>query len=191
VSAMLILALLAVFFWSVVPGLITGWMRRERGRSFLPGLLLGAVLGPLGILATLASLYYAERRDARRRQHKRGRAVRVFYDVPVVGHLHVSTVWALAGLATFLCLWMVGGIGYELYRANLVADEPQSADAAKAVTHAAGKSPESNSQANASAPESKLTASAQTNTSSQTRTALLGNISVQPGQAAGPARVEN
>src|SRR5690242_7869999 len=83
VSAMLILVLLAVFFWSVVPGLITGWMRRERGRSFLPGLLLGVVCGPLGILATLAFLFFAERRDARRRHHRRGRAVRVFYEVPV------------------------------------------------------------------------------------------------------------
>lgn len=188
---MLILALLAVFFWSVVPGLITGWMRRERGRSFLPGLLLGTVLGPFGILTTLAFLYYAERTDARRRRHRRGRAVRVFYDVPVVGHLHVSTVWALAGLATFLCLWMVGGIGYEFYRASLVANEPQSPNVAKTVTNSASKSTESNSQANTPAPESKLAGSAQNNASLQTRTALLGNISAQPAQAASPARVEN
>src|SRR5919112_103652 len=53
------------------------------------------------------------------RPNVRGRAVRVFYEIPLVGRLHVSTVWALAGLATFLCLWMVGGISYEFYRAEL------------------------------------------------------------------------
>src|SRR5215213_1826770 len=113
---MMITALL-IFFWAVVPGLITGWMLRERGRSFLPGLLLGAVCGPLGILGALAFIYVSDRRQAR--GHGRRRAVRVFYDIPVVGRLHVSTVWALAGLATFLCLWMVGGITYEVYRAKL------------------------------------------------------------------------
>ncbi|HYY94267.1 MAG TPA: hypothetical protein VE713_07080, partial [Pyrinomonadaceae bacterium] len=115
---MLPLVLLFIF-WAVVPGLITGWMFRERGRRFAPGLLLGTVCGPLGILAALAFIYAAERRDARGRTSTRARAVRVFYDIPVVGRLHVSTVWALAGLATFLCLWMVGGLTYEIYRAEL------------------------------------------------------------------------
>src|ERR687893_1493670 len=113
---MMITALL-IFFWAVVPGLITGWMLRERGRRFLPGLLLGAVCGPLGILGVLTFIYVADRRQAR--GHGRGQAVRVFYDIPVVGRLHVSTVWALAGVATFLCLWMIGGISYEVYRAEL------------------------------------------------------------------------
>src|SRR5215211_3981509 len=116
---MLIWVLLIIFFWAVVPGLITGWMLGERGRSFLPGLLLGAVCGPLGILGTLVFIYVSGRRRARDRHHGRGRAVRVFYEIPLVGRLHVSTVWALAGLATFLCLWMVGGISYEFYRAGL------------------------------------------------------------------------
>src|ERR1044071_1391021 len=106
--------LLLIIFWAVVPGLIAGWMLHERGRSFARGLAIGAVCGPLGILGTLAFVYFSDRR--RRRSHGRGRAFRVFYDVPVVGNLHVSTVWALAGLATFLCAWMVGGIAYEVYR---------------------------------------------------------------------------
>src|ERR1043165_605527 len=107
--------LLLVLFWAVVPGLIAGWMLHERGRSFWGGLLVGALCGPLGILATLAFVYFSDRKAARRRQHGHGRAFRVFYDVPVVGRLHVSTVWALAGLATFLCAWMIGGIAYEVY----------------------------------------------------------------------------
>src|SRR5215210_2084879 len=116
---MAVWALLIILFWAVVPGLITGWMLRERGRSFLPGLLLGAVCGPLGILGTLTFIYISDRRRASGRSRGRGQAVRVFYDIPVVGRLHVSTVWMLAGLATFLCLWMVGGITYEFYRNGL------------------------------------------------------------------------
>src|SRR5919206_1463286 len=107
--------LLLVLFWAIVPGLIAGWMLHERGRKFWRGLLVGALCGPLGILATLAFIYFSDRRAARTRKHGRGRAFRVFYDVPVVGRLHVSTVWALAGLATFLCAWMIGGIAYEFY----------------------------------------------------------------------------
>src|SRR5437764_4266665 len=143
---MLIWVLLAVFFWAVVPGLITGWMRRERGRSFFPGLLLGAVFGPFGILTMLAFIYFAERSAARRRRPKHGRAVRVFDDIPVVGRLHVSTVWALAGLATFLCLWMIGGIGYELYRTSLLPTESDGGAASAGATREK-KTSEANSSA--------------------------------------------
>ena len=179
---MLIWVLLAVFFWAVVPGLITGWMRRERGRSFAPGLLLGAVFGPFGILATLAFIYFAERSAARRRRPKHGRAVRVFYDIPVVGRLHVSTVWALAGLATFLCLWMIGGIGYEFYRTSLLPGDTDGGPSATAVREK--KTSDANSSAVVSSADSKLNSTAQSNNSAQTRAALLGNISTQPGQAA-------
>src|SRR5918997_6725643 len=102
----MVITALLIFFWAVVPGLITGWMLRERGRSFLPGLLLGAVCGPLGILGVLTFIYVADRRAAR--GHGRRRAVRVFYDIPVVGRLHVSTVWMLAGGGALLFPWMVG-----------------------------------------------------------------------------------
>jgi hypothetical protein len=189
---MLVWTLLIVFFWAVVPGLITGWMRRERGRSFLPGLLVGLLLGPLGILITLALMYFDERREARGRGHRRGRAVRVFYDVPVVGRLHVSTVWALAGLTTFLCLWMVGGIGYEFYRTSLLPEESGAETPATAKAFNDKKTAESNSSAAATPTDTKLTASAQSNASSQTRTALLGNIPAQSTQtSAGAPRSEN
>src|SRR6201986_2911569 len=112
---MLLFLLLLVLFWAAVPGLIAGWMLHERGRSFARGLLVGALCGPLGIIATLAFIYFSARPAAHTRKHGRGRDFRVFYDVPVVGRLHVSTVWALAGLATFLCAWMIGGIAYEVY----------------------------------------------------------------------------
>ncbi len=104
--------LLVIIFWALVPGLLTGWMLRERGKKFWPGLLVGLVLGPFGVLAALAYIYV----DDRRRAGRPGRAFRVFYDLPVVGRLHVSTVWMLAGVLTFVCVWVLGGLWYETYR---------------------------------------------------------------------------
>lgn len=190
---MLIWALLIIFFWAVVPGLITGWMLGERGRSFLPGLLLGAVCGPLGILGTLAFIYVSDRRRARGRQKVRGHAMRVFYEIPVVGRLHVSTVWALAGLATFLCLWMVGGISYEFYKAELrPASAPELAQQAAADSGRPKALVEGDAPAGRQTAESKLNGQAQANTSAQTRSALVGNLAPQPGQAgSGVRRAEN
>src|SRR5207237_7149257 len=51
---------------------------RRSSDLFFPGLLLGAVFGPFGILTMLAFIYFAERSAARRRRPKHGRAVRVF-----------------------------------------------------------------------------------------------------------------
>ncbi|HEX8283882.1 MAG TPA: hypothetical protein VF588_11035 [Pyrinomonadaceae bacterium] len=191
---MLAWVLLIIFFWAVVPGLITGWMLGERGRSFLPGLLLGAVCGPLGILGTLVFIYVSDRRRARDRQHVRGRAVRVFYEIPVVGRLHVSTVWALAGLATFLCLWMVGGISYEFYKAEMrpAAGEPEQA--ARVAAESAGPKAlvEPDRGAAEQPADPRLNAQAQSNTSAQTRSSLVGSLSNQPGQAAQTgARADN
>lgn len=190
-SAMLLWTLLFIF-WAVVPGLITGWMFRERGRRFMPGLILGAACGPLGILAALVFIFVGDRRAARALASKRGRAVRVFYDIPVVGRLHVSTVWALAGVATFLCLWMVGGVAYEIQRAGQrTADDERIAEA-EAGALESNERQALTSTSGAPAPDSKLTAPSQSNTSSQPQAALLGNISVQPGQPApAAARAEN
>ncbi len=188
---MLAWILLIIFFWAVVPGLITGWMLGERGRSFLPGLLLGAVCGPLGIVGALAFIYVSDRRRARGRANVRGRAVRVFYEIPLVGRLHVSTVWALAGLATFLCLWMVGGITYEFYRAQL-SQTATPEQARQTVSESARPRAlvENAPAAGQQATDSRL--NAQTNTSAQTRSALVGNFSTEPGQTAqGGARPDN
>ena len=176
---------LLIFFWAVVPGLITGWMLRERGRSFLPGLLLGAVCGPLGILGVLTFIYVADRRQAR--DHGRRRAVRVFYDIPVVGRLHVSTVWMLAGVATFLCLWMIGGITYETYRAGLSPDaEPEQArqtanESAQPKALLPTDTPTEKQPA-----EARLAEQTQGGSTNQSRAALLGNFSGQTGQPAAP-----
>ncbi|MDT5269380.1 MAG: hypothetical protein QOH49_1566 [Acidobacteriota bacterium] len=183
---MMITALL-IFFWAVVPGLITGWMLRERGRSFLPGLLLGAVCGPLGILGVLTFIYVADRRRERGRGPVRGHAMRVFYDIPVVGRLHVSTVWALAGVATFLCLWMIGGITYESYRAELnpSAMPEQAQQTANESTQPRALLP-TNPPSEKQTPEAHLAEQSQGN-STQAHSSLLGNFSGQPGQpAAGP-----
>lgn len=181
---MVVWALLIIFFWAVMPGLITGWMLGERGRSFLPGLLLGVVCGPLGILGALVFIYVSDRRRARDRQHVRGRAVRVFYEIPLVGRLHVSTVWALAGLATFLCLWMVGGISYEFYRAGLSPNvEPERAGGAVSESARPKALVEPASAAGAQPTDERLGAHAQANTSAQTRSSLVGNLSNQPGQS--------
>jgi hypothetical protein len=179
----MVITALLIFFWAVVPGLITGWMLRERGRSFLPGLLLGAVCGPLGILGVLTFIYVADRRQAR--GHGRRRAVRVFYDIPVIGRLHVSTVWMLAGVATFLCLWMVGGITYEVYRAELnpqVTPE-QARQTANESTQPKALLPTS-TPSEKQTPETRLAEQTQGNTSTQARSALLGNFSGEPGQPA-------
>ncbi len=189
---MLLFLLLLVLFWAVVPGLIAGWMLHERGRSFARGLLVGALCGPLGILATLAFIYFSDRRAARTRKQGRGRAFRVFYDVPVVGRLHVSTVWALAGLATFLCAWMIGGIAYEVYwtdgdgRLNARDAETAASLQTGSKSSAGQATPEGSPASDAKQP----TTPAQSNTSSQTRTALLGNIAAQPSQPGG-ARADN
>src|SRR5215204_4678988 len=184
-GAKMIITALLIFFWAVVPGLITGWMLRERGRSFLPGLLLGAVCGPLGILGVLTFIYIADRRRARGRGHGRGHAVRVFYDIPVVGRLHVSTVWMLAGVATFLCLWMIGGITYEAYRAELnPGDAPgQARQAANEPARPQALLP-TNTPSEKQTPETRLAEPSQENTSTQARSALLGNFSGHPGQPA-------
>ena len=184
---MLLFLLLLVLFWAVVPGLIAGWMLHERGRRFWRGLVVGAVCGPLGILATLAFIYFSDRRAARTRKYGRGRAFRVFYDVPVVGRLHVSTVWALAGLATFLCAWMVGGIAYEVYTIDgggaLSAREASAGLQTDSKPRAA-----QTAQAGSPAPEAsdpKQTANAQGNGSAQLRTSLMGNVAAQAPQPAG------
>lgn len=178
----MVITALLIFFWAVLPGLITGWMLRERGRSFLPGLLLGAVCGPLGILGVLTFIYIADRRRARGYELARGHAMRVFYDIPVVGRLHVSTVWMLAGVATFICLWMLGGITYEVYRAELNPnDAPESARQTTnepAPPQALFPTP---SPSGKQTPETRLPEQPQENTSTQTRSALLGNFSGQPG----------
>jgi hypothetical protein len=171
---------LLIIFWSLVPGLITGWMFRERGRRFAPGFLLGVVCGPLGILASLAFIYTSDRRRARSRVRSHGRAVRVFYDVPVVGRLHVSTVWALAGIATFLCVWMVGGVVFELQREAQTPTVSDRADAKPPERFPASGLPPTTT--NAGTPtDSKISPTAQSNTSAQQQAALLG-ISVQPAQ---------
>lgn len=179
---MLIWVLFIILFWAVVPGLITGWMLGERGRSFLPGLLLGVVCGPLGILGALAFIYFSDRRRARGRSNVHGRAVRVFYEIPVVGRLHVSTVWALAGLATFLCLWMVGGISYEFYKAELSPHTtPEQGEQLAAESGRPRALVESTPAAGQQAADPRL--NAQANTSAQARSGLVGNFSTQPGQA--------
>src|SRR5215213_908443 len=171
----MVITSLLIFFWAVVPGLITGWMLRERGRSFLPGLLLGAVCGPLGILGVLTFIYVADRRRARGHGRVRGHAVRIFYDIPVVGRLHVSTVWMLAGVATFLCLWMIGGISYEAYRA-----EPNPGDAPGQARQTANEPTRpqallpTNTPPEKQTPETRLAEPSQENTSTQARSALLG-----------------
>jgi hypothetical protein len=180
---MLLFLLLLVLFWAVVPGLIAGWMLHERGRSFWRGLLVGALCGPLGILGTLVFIYVSDREAARTRG--RGRAFRVFYDVPVVGRLHVSTVWGLAGLATFLCAWMIGGMGYEFYREDgrpARADEAASASGLQAASRA-GAAAQSSSTARPASDQKQATP-AQSNNSTQARTSLLGNIAGQPAQPA-------
>ena len=127
---MLLIALVVIVFWVLLPGLITGWMLREFGRSYLTGFALGAVCGPIAILATLVLIIVInssannERRDLKR---ARRRAYRSYYVVPIFGRLHTSTVWAIAGVATFVCIWALGGLVYTLYREGSLVGPEQEA----------------------------------------------------------------
>jgi len=171
---------LVIIFWALVPGFLTGWMLRERGKKFWPGLLVGLVLGPIGVLAALAYIYLDERRHAGRP----GRAFRVFYDLPVVGRLHVSTVWMLAGVLTFVCVWVLGGLWYESNR----GPQGHSAQGGQA-----GNSYDENHLAQVSARAGGQTATPQEAQKSETAqkgaaspvppSHLLGGLVVQPTQA--------
>jgi hypothetical protein len=110
--------LLFFLFWSVGPALLASWVFGEGGRSRLAGLMFGFFLGPAGVVAaSLFVKYFAARRNTSGGRTG-GRAVRLFYHAPLVGRLHVSTVWALAGFATFVCAWGAGGVAYEILRGD-------------------------------------------------------------------------
>ncbi len=97
--------------WALVPGLIAGLLLREYGRWFWRGFALGAVCGPIGVVLACALL--AADNFRRRRHPIRERTPRApYYQVPLFGRLHFSTVWSFAGLAVFLCAWTLGVIGY-------------------------------------------------------------------------------
>lgn len=112
VQNMLLIVLLVLIFWVMLPGLLTGWMLHELGRHFLLGLAIGVIFGPLGPFIALLMLPFVRSRPAHRRAHD------PFYNVPLVGRLHVTTAWSLAGVVAFLCAWMIGGLGYEFYAAR-------------------------------------------------------------------------
>jgi hypothetical protein len=134
----MLIILLVIIFWAVIPGLITGWMLWERGWNFPLAFLLGALGGPVGILLTLALIsagsFKSRHSRAQASRGAHGRAFRVYYDVPVVGRLHVSTVWALAGVATFTCVWMLAGLGYEFYVARRSPEAREAASQLAART---------------------------------------------------------
>ena len=119
---MLLIALVVIVFWILLPGLITGWMLRESGRSYALGLALGAVCGPIAILATLVLIIVINFSAGNSR-----RAYRSYYVVPLFGRLHTSTVWAMAGVATFVCLWVLGGLVYTMYKEIPLIEQEQEA----------------------------------------------------------------
>jgi hypothetical protein len=181
---MLLIILLVLIFWVVVPGLLTGWMLREHGRPFLAGLLVGALFGPAGTLAALLFIFATKRRAPRGRPHEPSRGFRAFYNVPFVGRLHVSTAWSLAGVVAFLCAWMIGGLGYEMYTAR-------SRRVAQGVGRAA--KPETNQQMASSAggvgpnqlqEGQKPAAPAQAGRPTPPGGPLLSGLAAQTGQAA-------
>ncbi|HEV3467823.1 MAG TPA: hypothetical protein VG148_00770 [Pyrinomonadaceae bacterium] len=187
----MLLITLLVIFWVVTPGLLTGWMLREHGRSFWWGLLPGALLGPAGILAALGFLFVSGR-GARRRASGQSRRFRPFYKVPLVGRLHVSTAWSLAGVVAFLCAWMVGGLGYEFYMVNQRPEEIEGgpgveAEANPAAAALGGVKPNRLQAAPKEAPAAASNSAAPT-----AGGPLLSGLAAQTGQAAqAPGRLEN
>jgi hypothetical protein len=183
----MLIILLVIIFWAVIPGLITGWMLWERGWSFPPAFLLGAVGGPLGILLTLALIsagsFKSRHRRAPASRGAHGRAFRVYYDVPVVGRLHVSTVWALAGVATFTCVWMLAGLAYEFYAARQGRGVKEAASQLALRTDAS-KPGAGSAQATQPGAAKPSEGGAQPNASSSPSAPLLNSFGAQPRQTA-------
>lgn len=184
----MLIILLVIIFWAAIPGLISGWMLWERGWNFPLAFLLGAICGPVGILATLALIsagsFTSRHRRAQVSRGTYGRAFRVYYDVPVVGQIHVSTVWALAGVATFTCLWMLGGLGYEFY---LTREGQEAREAASGLTaRTVNVLPASSAGSAQGAPQGEPTPSAgsQPNASSSANVPLVESFAAQSRQTA-------
>lgn len=184
----MLITLLVIIFWAVIPGLITGWMLRERGWSFPPAFLLGAVFGPIGILLTLALISAGSLRSKHRHgqgsRGAHGRAFRVYYDVPVVGRLHVSTVWALAGLATFTCVWMLAGLGYEFYVARQGGEMKKADSQSASRTDAAATSGAASPAQVATQGEPKPSEGQPPSASSSPSSPLMNSLAGQPRQTA-------
>lgn len=150
VLSVVVVVLLVAALWAAIPGLLAGWMLREHGRSYSTGFALGAVCGPVGLLAALALIFFDDRAAAARAATRR-RAFRLHYTVPVVGQLHASTVWMLAGVAAFLCTWALGALLYTLYQGYT----PATPDDARAGSQPAATQPQTAARADnaASAPQ--------------------------------------
>ncbi len=119
----LLLAMIVALFWAIIPGLIAGWILREGGRSFGWGCALGVLCGPLGVLAALLIVSLSSRGARQAIAHTSSstntQTPCSYYELPLLGRLHVSTVGALAGVATFACVWVIGGLAFELYRLEI------------------------------------------------------------------------
>lgn len=181
ILTMILFGLIVAACWVVVPGLITGWLLRESGRSFWWGFVLGAVCGAVGVLAAVVFVSVADRRGGR--GDGRRRSARTHYEVPVFGRLHASTAWTLAGLATFMCVWVLGGIGYEVFYRFPRNDEAHSApgdargvDAPTAANGGGARAVGDNSSAERAADSSAPRDDAGT----QGRPSVLGALGAQP-----------
>lgn len=181
---MLLIILLVIISWVIVPGLLTGWMLREHGWRFVWGLLLGALLGPLGTLAALAFIYAADRKPARHRPQEQARGFRPFYTVPFIGRLHVSTAWSMAGVVVFLCAWMVGGLGYEFYSIRYRRAAPNPERAAKNVPQQSRSPTPANITPSQLQASQKSAANAQGNPTAPPGGQLLSGLTAQSGQVA-------
>lgn len=183
ILTMILVGLIVAACWVVVPGLITGWLLRESGRSFWWGFVLGAVCGAVGVLAAVVFVSVADRKGGAR---ARRRPARAHYDVPLLGRLHASTAWTLAGLATFMCVWVLGGIGYEVFyrfprgdEANLSSGATRGGgDSANAMTDGAARASDGTSVEQRAANNTASRNDAET----QGRPAVLGQFNAQPAR---------
>ena len=189
ILTMILFGLIVAACWVVVPGLIAGWLLRESGRSFRSGFALGAVFGPLGVLAALVFVSVADCRGSRTSSRRRGS--RTHYDVPLLGRLHASTAWTLAGLATFMCVWVLGGIGYEVFYHRPRGDEGQRASAVAPGAAAPTAALPGGAQAGGDSSETKTTdAAVKNDAETQPRPSMFGALTsqgTQPGQLSAAA----
>lgn len=118
---MFTLSVIFVLFWWVIPSAVAGWVLREHGRSFALGLLSGVAGGPFGVLGVLIFLT-VEGRGGKSAPKGNRSGVPLHYRMPLIGTLHASTVWILAGFTIFLCFWVLSGVSFEIYRAHRAAE---------------------------------------------------------------------
>ena len=159
---MILTLTIVLLFWVLIPGVVAGWVMRSFGRNFRQGFLLGAAFGPFGLVAATVSVLsrrggVAVGRLARGNSRTPPRPARPFFHLPVIGPVHPSTGWTLAGLTTFLSFWALGGLAFETYRTPAGPQEEDGTASTRARANISPSGGPNGPAANAPAPKALQT----------------------------------